>query len=268
MRAQEEEVKDDEKLGDFSPDGSGAEIPGRLQKFSNDTLEGCLHVIPTGSDRTEDERIQEDMSSSLALGTTKKLSFQDVEGSIVQKDAWGADAARDPVLHGHQVASAACVAPPADFVMTDWRSGPSSEKSVALDGMEGISLKDCSAKIFQFFLEVVSLRSQSMGKGNSKAVFPLPTSREHLLGIFPDLAGVELEWLLCVVTSLNSYWGGDVFCDLPPNEIQLKCLRGLVCDVQRLCNLDVTLPSLTWDDFFRVKAIDYKGDEVQVVHMG
>lgn len=146
----------------------------------------------------------------------------------------------------------------------DTRVDPGGENRNELVDFDGLTLSGCGVKIFQFILEVCILRSQSTGKKNSKAVFPLPTSRVHLLGAFPGLASALLDWLMCVVVSLNSYWGCEIFSDQPPNEIQLRCLHGLVRDVDRFCGIPATVPSTCWKDFFKVKGIDYKGDEVQV----
>lgn len=153
---------------------------------------------------------------------------------------------------------------PAGVAKTCQQSVPTAEKVHALQGLSGRVMGQCGTKIFQFFLEVVSLRSQTTGRRIGKTVFPLPTSRTLLLGAFPDLAEEVLDWLMCVVVCLNSFWGCEVFNDLPPNEIQLKCLNGLLRDIQRFCEVHAVVPDVGWTEFFMVKSIDYKGDEVRV----
>eukprot|EP00438_Fugacium_kawagutii_P035425 Skav206960 [mRNA] locus=scaffold255:97287:103925:- [translate_table: standard] len=118
--------------------------------------------------------------------------------------------------------------------------------------------------LFQRLLEVVPLCSQPTGKVEPKAVFPLPTSRSILIENFPELSESELCWLLCVCVSLNSFWGGDVFSERSLNPIRKNCLDGIVSDIKRFCSMSAPLENFNWDDFFKVKSIDYKGDEVQV----
>ena len=128
----------------------------------------------------------------------------------------------------------------------------------------GCFLRDCGFYLFEELLEVLPLRSQNMGKRDSTAIFPLPTSRSLILEFFPDLSECELSWLTCAVVSLNSLWGDLVVNETPLNEGQQACLRELVKDVKRFVKIGVIIPELSWTDLFSVRSIDYKGDEVKV----
>ena len=66
----------------------------------------------------------------------------------------------------------------------------------------------------------------------------------------------------CLVLGLNSLNGEGQ--DGPPkaSEFQLKVLQGLREDCVRVADWASQESAPTWDEFFRVKGVDYKGDEV------
>ena len=128
----------------------------------------------------------------------------------------------------------------------------------------GEKVSELGARVLQCILEVFPLRSQSMGGGDGKLLFPLPTSRDTLALVCPSVSGCELNWLLCVCVGLNSFWGGPLFFDGVPNEVQRKCLPLLGNDVRRFCDCGVTVEDFDWDSFFSTRSVDYQGDEVKV----
>eukprot|EP00438_Fugacium_kawagutii_P010590 Skav221627 [mRNA] locus=scaffold4037:51236:58385:+ [translate_table: standard] len=248
----------------------GAEIPERMPEVSQgreseekpDTT-NQNNKIPPEDDRTEGGKYESEGGAAHFSQMPKKSSMWSVQGSTSSTCTPG-EAPQGPTWSGSLAATEASDADPAQLEAARLLDVPGGEKIAALHGLCGRLLMGCGVNVYQFLLEVVSLRSQSTGRPNSKAVYPLPTSRSHLCGAFPDLTGVVVDWLMCVVLCLNSYWGSEPFCDKPPNVIQLKCLRGLVHDVQRFCELTVSVPMDDWASFLKVKSIDYKGDEVQV----
>ena len=140
----------------------------------------------------------------------------------------------------------------------------SGKKKDARVCLEGLSLSAGGSRIVQGLLEVLPLRSQTTGKGEKLALFPLPTSRSFLLAHFPELSLVEVDWLICVCLSLNSTWGGMIENEKEINKVQEVCLNGLIKDVKRFCSLDTRIEELDWRDFFNTRSVDYKGDEVKV----
>ena len=128
----------------------------------------------------------------------------------------------------------------------------------------GMTLGSCGPKLQQHLLEVISLRSKSTGRRNSSAVFPLPTSRGKFADAFPDLSDVELTWMVLVCMGLNSLWGCEVFFDGSWTPGMLSCVEALKEDVRRFCLMDVTIPELDWTELFKIRSVDYKGDEVRV----
>ena len=99
---------------------------------------------------------------------------------------------------------------------------------------------------FKKLLEVLPLRSQPMGEGKARTLFPLPTSKEFILELQPGLTEDELAWTLCVCWSLNSLWGGALTNESPPNSCQKRCLDELVKLVQNFAGMTVKLDDLSW----------------------
>lgn len=143
-------------------------------------------------------------------------------------------------------------------------SSDSELKKDAHSALVGKCLGRCGEMLGGKLLEVLTLRSQPTGKGDCKALFPLPSSRSVLCNLGVELGVTEMEWMQCVVLSLNSTWGGDLEGPATMSKSQKLCLQGLVRDVKRFCEMDAFLESVDWSDFFRVRSIDYKGDEVKV----
>ena len=118
--------------------------------------------------------------------------------------------------------------------------------------------------LFQYLLEVLSLRSQTTGRGSKGGIFPLPTSRERLLVFDPGLTEFEVFSCLCVCVSLNSFWGSDLTSEDELNDAQRACMGEILKDVKRVVHLKEAVSGVNWSEFFSVRSIDYKGDEVKV----
>ena len=93
-------------------------------------------------------------------------------------------------------------------------------------------------------------------------LFPLPSSPFSLNQLFPrhdQGALLVLRWL---VWSLNSLNGEGVEGPEVASEYQQTVLRGLLLDSERAAawKMEGKVPS--WTEFFRVKGVDYKGEEV------
>ena len=131
---------------------------------------------------------------------------------------------------------------------------PSGKKSDAegtgFDGSE-FTLKGLGGQVLQ-------------GAGIFGDLFPVPTSKDVLLDLFPDLDPDDCCWFVCVCLGLNSVWGGTLFNDSPPNQVQILCLRELFSDVKRLQSMTGTLKDFDWVSFFRTRSVDYRGDEVKI----
>eukprot|EP00438_Fugacium_kawagutii_P005457 Skav215026 [mRNA] locus=scaffold966:479153:485299:- [translate_table: standard] len=250
--------------GAVGPGGTGDHNPDETHKVFQYREGSQVSSEAIEEDRTENYHGEGNFSRAPFSESNVNSSSLSQVAPSANGGAQALDYIPTVVYGASPVANVAGGSPSADFEPMHRPDSLCGQKIDALPGMSGMVLGRCGAKLFQFFLEVSSLRGQYTGKRNSKSVFPLPTSRNHLLGSIPEVAEDHVDWLLCVVVGLNSYWGCELFCDLPPNVIQLKCLRGLYHDVKRFCAMPATVPLLEWDEFLRVKNIDYKGDEVQV----
>ncbi len=144
---------------------------------------------------------------------------------------------------------------------------PSGEKKLVSLFEGGESLKGLGPAVLQNFLEVlvsIPLRSQTTGSRNSFLMFPLPTSKDNLRVVCPKFDELELSWLSLILIGLNSFWGGEIFCDAPPNDIQRSCIRELEREVVRWCRIPGKVDPVDWKVFFTHRGVDYQGEEVKV----
>ena len=140
---------------------------------------------------------------------------------------------------------------------------PGSEKISFSHEVEGRSISFLGLLIFEKLMEVAPLRSKTQGNGDS-AIFPLPTSIHSLMTIWPGLNPEVGCWINCVCASLNSLWGGVISSDKSCSSKQKACLELIRTDVERFCELDLPVHDIDWQDFFSIRGIDYKGDEIKV----
>eukprot|EP00438_Fugacium_kawagutii_P029680 Skav211484 [mRNA] locus=scaffold2188:226124:230616:- [translate_table: standard] len=106
-----------------------------------------------------------------------------------------------------------------------------------------------------------SLGFEVQGKAKPKGdVFPLPCSTDFLRETVGEMGDVAV--LRCLCLALNSYAG--VALEGPPKGSPLQCelIRGLAEDVNSVCKWTERFEDLTWQSFFRMRSVDYLGDEV------
>eukprot|EP00438_Fugacium_kawagutii_P015349 Skav202567 [mRNA] locus=scaffold2177:274392:277940:- [translate_table: standard] len=93
-------------------------------------------------------------------------------------------------------------------------------------------------------------------------VFPLPSSLPILAKSFVEVSTDELNVLRCVVLGLNSLNGEGMECLNCPTNFQHTILERLLSHCKRVLSWKETGRSFSWGEFFKVKGVDYKGDEV------
>ena len=130
-------------------------------------------------------------------------------------------------------------------------------------GVEGKSVQHLGSFVLQRLMEVTSLRSQLTGGGDS-ALFPLPTSIVVLQTLWTMIHPEVLNWVVCVCLGLNSLWGGVNLGEKFLGSKQKVCLEMIREEVERFCALGLKASGVDWQEFFSVRGIDYKGDEVKV----
>ena len=94
-------------------------------------------------------------------------------------------------------------------------------------------------------------------------IFPLPSSISALQVIFPDLVSPLFEILRLLVLALNSLNDEGLDASSKVSPFQRKVLDYLKDCAVRINSWDFNFSPATWEAFFKVKGIDYKGDEVQ-----
>eukprot|EP00438_Fugacium_kawagutii_P010419 Skav220419 [mRNA] locus=scaffold639:667492:669747:+ [translate_table: standard] len=138
---------------------------------------------------------------------------------------------------------------------------PKEKVAASLDGCRLCSF---GTILLHQLLEVLPLRSKTTGTRNPSAIFPVPSSRVLLDRSVGPLDDDVMSWLLCMILALNSLWGEELHSDKPLNDGQLQCVGLLAKEAKRFCEMDVKLESLEWDDFFKCRGVDYRGEEVKV----
>ena len=106
------------------------------------------------------------------------------------------------------------------------------------------------------FVEVFS-KVKPTGK-----VFPLPSSFPALSQCFPHESPPVLALLRSLVLSLNSLNGEGLSSARPMSPFQHKILGNLLKDCRRVQEWKERAPPVTWEEFFKVRGIDYRGEEV------
>ena len=66
-----------------------------------------------------------------------------------------------------------------------------------------------------------------------------------------------------ICLSLNSVWGCGLCETGPVNDVVMRCLQMLSLDALRFQNMEVLLENFCWEEFFKTRTVDYKGDEVK-----
>eukprot|EP00435_Cladocopium_sp_Y103_P053819 s178_g17.t1 len=93
-------------------------------------------------------------------------------------------------------------------------------------------------------------------------LFPLPSSPYVLSQLFPQVTPQVRCVLRVLVLGLNSLNGEGLEGPGEASEYQVKVLSGLLEDCNRVSGWVSKDPDLSWKAFFRVKGVDYKGEEV------
>ena len=229
------------RSGDVMPFDDLGGFPGSVRE--GPAVESCLESgIPAGGPNSPESRASFWAAQSVATGLNKPETpcpagdqvLSDLPG---RSCFWGRDRQQPLVL-----------------------CGPSKKRVTEL---EGKGILEMGPKVLQWVLEVFPLRSQTMGEGGSFSLFPLPTSRTSLQTFFPSLETAEVSWLICICVSLNSIWGGQLLYEGKVSQAAANCLKHLVEDITRLKALTGHLERFEWNEFFKTRAIDYKGDEVK-----
>eukprot|EP00435_Cladocopium_sp_Y103_P042338 s660_g11.t1 len=111
------------------------------------------------------------------------------------------------------------------------------------------------SRVDDFFIQ--HCKTMSTGR-----LFPLPSSPCVLSQLFPQVTPQVRCVLRVLVFSLNSLNGEGLEGPGEASEYQVKVLTGLLEDCHRVAGWVSTEPDRSWKAFFKVKGVDYKGEEI------
>lgn len=135
-------------------------------------------------------------------------------------------------------------------------------------GLTGLSYGDSGEIISGLWTTFLNFglkhcKAQPIGKG----IFPLPTV--HVASLEPLMAKTSSRsscfFNLCRALNSLAGWG----CEEVSREVcdvQKQALRHLLRQVDRVSEWPEKFDELSWDGFFSVRNVDYKGDEVMIAH--
>ena len=238
---------------------AGEDIPAEC----NETGTVSPGAAGRGGDRTEVPSYERGME--MASQAEKKLKpscrSQTAEKVSYEAPSLSVHAAAPPFEDALELKdSSGGLVEPGDYSGSNRRgAGKKLEQRV----FEGLPLGWCGIGLFSKLLEVLLLRSQDTEKERKVNCFLCP-----LLGVLYSIlipTCSNLRFLVLVsLFSLNSLWGDPLYNESLANEIQQGCLHEILKDVKRFVAIRDVVPSVNWVDFFSVKSIDYKGDEVKI----
>lgn len=93
-------------------------------------------------------------------------------------------------------------------------------------------------------------------------VYPLPTSISVLSSIFPQELFHGIHVFRALVLGLNSMNGEGLENNSDATSFQRKMLSNLVSCCVRVLQWKAEDEVFSWEDFWKIRGIDYKGDEV------
>ena len=98
-------------------------------------------------------------------------------------------------------------------------------------------------------------------------LYRLPSSPCVLAQLFHFLSDRVRCVLSCLVVSLNSMKGEGLDCPRTASDFQTKVLQGVADDCLRVGAWTLETKAPSWTEFFRVKGVDYRGEEVQTAQV-
>eukprot|EP00435_Cladocopium_sp_Y103_P032616 s2458_g8.t1 len=126
---------------------------------------------------------------------------------------------------------------------------------LSFSGMRFAQMGEHLFQSLQMMLWKRAGKTQSMA---GEIIFPLP------LGGYPDVHPEKLPWLKAVLLALNSYAGVDRVATTAPTAMQKRVAVMVLNFLNRMWTWSEVVPKLSFEDLFRVKGVDYRGEEVKL----
>lgn len=250
--------KGDGKKGEKGADEKG----GAGQKVTGANLE------QTPQDRGEDERRAErredanNLSNSLGAGMTREDKDVVHESPNYEKDACGRvkPLDEDPTPTT-EVVELGLATTQLQWNLLEDEKGSEEVADLHLAGRTFCEASECIKALWlkMEFEGVVRCKTMSTGKG----IFPLPIVTSPALTDLVGELGTEKEMFFNLCRGLNSLGGVSApMADHRPNLVQKGALKFLRQQALRMSEWPEKFDDLSWDEFFRVKGVDYRGEEV------
>ena len=210
-----------------------------------------LRIIPKDADN---------LSSSLGAGMVPGLSLVGQVGSNYSTEDFGRPSTPGmvPTRKDEGVLLSEATAQPGCGLLF----GEDENEEVADSSLAGLTMREASGYIRALWFQMnqgVRCKTMSTGKG----LFPLPIATSPVLtGLIGEL-GQEADLFFNMCRGLNSLAGVPCPESGPaPSLVQKETLKYLQQQALRMSEWPEKFDSLTWDAFFRVKGVDYRGEEV------
>ena len=96
----------------------------------------------------------------------------------------------------------------------------------------------------------------------------MTTAKEFLfpwpLGDYPEVHSAKRPWLEAVLMGLNSLYGASLTSSRPPTVEQKRVASFIVKSLELFWSWEEKIPASTFKDLFRVKGVDYRGEEIKL----
>lgn len=217
----------------------------------------------TPQDRGEDERRAErredadNLSNSLGAGMTRDDKDVVHESPTYEKDACGRvkplDEDPTPTTEGVELGLATTQL---QWNLLEDEKGSEEVADLQLAGRTFCEASECIKALWlkMEFEGVVHCKTMSTGKG----IFPLPIVTSPALTDLVGELGKEKETFFNLCRGLNSLGGVSApMADHRPNLVQKGALKFLRQQALRMSEWPEKFDDLSWDEFFRVKGVDY-----------
>eukprot|EP00435_Cladocopium_sp_Y103_P049989 s855_g15.t1 len=108
-------------------------------------------------------------------------------------------------------------------------------------------------------LQMLLWRRASKTKSTAgEFLFPLP------LEGYEDVHPEKRMWLKAILLALNSYAGAEGTAPSAPTAMQKQVASTVMGFVDRMWSWEERVPQLSFEELFRVKGVDYRGEEIKL----
>ena len=122
----------------------------------------------------------------------------------------------------------------------------------------GCHFSDLGEPLFQSLQQHLWKRTSKAMTTAKEFLFPLP------LGDYDEVHPSKRPWLRVILLALNSFYGAGLSSTLQPTELQKQVVQTVLVFLDRMWCWAERVPSTSFDDLFRVKGVDYRGEEVKL----